>query len=299
MKNNLLIRIFFAILLAFTVNSFVYFGFVNSYSSSILNFGDFQEQFQSGIYRYRILSGHFLIWIYEFLGSLNIDYGIFKLKFLNSASEPQMFISFYVLNTFFLMLSAVVMVMITENKNFEATPSEKLLIISAAIFTVGLSQFVIVPYDVSSYFFLLLFIWLFLKYPEKQNTLQLLLPAVVLIFSTLNRESSALSLSLAATLLYSKWGLKKESIWPVSILAITFIAVYLGMRLINESFTTNDGSLLTENLSQPKNFLGMLFWAVFLVFSLLLANNAANRRNILIFHLISLPYIVFLHRDSL
>lgn len=278
-------------LLAFTVNSFVYFSFGNIYSSSILSYKEFSEQFHSGIYQYRILSGYFLIWIYEFLSSLNIDYQIFKLKFLNPNSEPEMYLSFYILNTFFLVLSSALMVLLTETKNFAATNSEKLLIIILGIFSIVLTQFVIVPYDVSSYFFLLLFFYFLLKYLEKNSTPNLIILSIIIFVCTLNRESSALSLSLAATLLYSKFGLKKETFIPILVLGIVFISTYFGMRLMSENFTTNDGTLFKENFTQPKNYLGMLFWLVFFSLTLLLSEGKEQRKNIIIFHLFSIPYI--------
>lgn len=292
MKLNLLSKIIFAVLLAFTVNSFVYFGFANVYSSKILNIESFQDQFHSGIYQYRILSGYFLIWIYDFLSSLNLDYSIFKLKFLNPDSEPQMYLSFYILNTFFIMLSAAILVIITEFKSIVATYSEKLLISAVAIFCVALSQFVIVPYDISSYFFLLLFFYFLIQYLEKQSVSKLIFLSIILLVSTLNRESSALSLSLAATLLYSKFGLKKESILPIAALTIVFLGVYFGLRITSENFTTNDGNLLIHNFTQPKNILGLLFWAVFFVFTLILAKDQKAFKQILLFHLLSFPYLV-------
>ena len=278
--------------LAFTVNSFVYFSFGNIYSSKILNYTDFSKQFHSGIYQYRILSGYFLLWIYDFLSSLNIDYSIFKFKFLNADSEPKMYLSFYILNTLFLVLSAGIMVFITETKKFVATNSEKLLLVSIAIFIIAISQFVIVPYDVSSYFFLLVFFYFLLKNLEKSSSLNLIILGFILIISTLNRESSALSISLAATLLYAKLGLKKEMIKPILILAIAFIAVYFGMRFMNESFSTNDGNLLLQNFTEPKNMLGLLFWIVLFIFSLIIAKNHQAKRNILIFHLFAIPYLL-------
>ncbi len=292
MKINLFSKIIFILLLAFTVNSFVYFSFGNLYSSTVLNYADFENQFHSGIYQYRILSGYFLIWIYDFLSSLNIDYQIFKLKFFNTDAEPKMYLSFFILNTIFLILSSIVLVFITETKNFIATQSEKILMISVAIFAISLSQFVIVPYDVSSYFFLLLFFFFLLKYLEKDSALNLIILLVILIISTFNRESSALSLSLAATLLYAKFGLKKKMYLPIIFLFVSFIAVYLGMRLWSESFSTNDGNLLEENFSQPKNFLGILFWMIFFIFTLILAKDRKGVRLILIFHVLSFPYIL-------
>ena len=278
--------------MAFTVNSFVYFSFGNLYSSTVLNYADFENQFHSGIYQYRILSGYFLIWIYDFLSSLNIDYQIFKLKFFNTDAEPKMYLSFFILNTIFLILSSIVLVFITETKNFIATQSEKILMISVAIFAISLSQFVIVPYDVSSYFFLLFFFFFLLKYLEKDSALNLIILLVILIISAFNRESSALSLSLAATLLYAKFGLKKKMYLPIIFLFVSFIAVYLGMRLWSESFSTNDGNLLEENFSQPKNFLGILFWMIFFIFTLILAKDRKGVRLILIFHVLSFPYIL-------
>ena len=291
MKVNLFSKLIFAALLAFVVNSFVYFSFGNIYSSTILNYENFQEQFHSGIYQYRILSGYFLVWIYNLLSGLNFDYQIFKLKFFDQESEPKMFLAFFILNTFFLVLSSFVMVLITESKNFIATESEKILMIWAAVFVIAISQFVIVPYDVSSYFFLLLFFWIFLMYLNEGSAAILILLVAVLSVSTLNRESSALSLSLAATLLYGKFGLGKKTFIPVAILGAVFLAVYLGMRFFNESFTTNDGNLLVLNF-QPKNILGLLFWVVFFIFTLILSKDKTALRNILIFHLLAAPYIL-------
>ena len=292
MKLNLLSKIIFAVLLAFTVNSFVYFGFANIYSSKILNIQSFQEQFHSGIYQYRILSGYFLIWIYDILSTLHIDYEIFKFKFVNPDSEPQMYLSFYILNTFFIILSAAMMVLITESKSFIATNSEKLLIIAVAIFVIALSQFVIVPYDVSSYFFLLIFFYFLIQYLQQQSNSKLVILSFIIIISTLNRESSALSLSLAATLLFSKFGLQKKTILPILVLGMIFIGVYFGLRLISENFSTNDGNLLIQNFTEPKNILGILFWLVFFVFTMMLGKDQKVAKHIVLFHLLSFPYLL-------
>ena len=292
MKLNILSKIIFAILLAFTVNSFVYFGFANIYSSTIFNYENFHEQFNSGIYQYRILSSYFFVWVYDFLSFLNVDYQVFKLKFINPNSEPQMYLSFYILNTFFMVLSAIMLVLITDSKNFIATSAEKILIVAISLFSIALSTFVIVPYDVSSYFFILVFFYFMLQYLQKQSILLLVLLSIIIILSTFNRESSALSLSLAATLLYSKFGLKKETIVPIVVLGLSFLGVYLGLRLISENFTTNDGNLLVQNFTQPKNLLGLLFWLVFFGFTLMLAKDKKTLNYILLFHLLSFPYLL-------
>ncbi|QDP85552.1 hypothetical protein FNJ88_08255 [Chryseobacterium sp. SNU WT5] len=292
MKLNLPSKIIFAMLLAFTINSFVYFGFANVYSSTILNYAHFQDQFQSGIYQYRILSGYLLGAVYECLSTLNIDYSIFKLKFINPQAEPQMYLSFYILNTVFIILSAFILVLITESKSFIASHSEKTLFVAVAVFIIGLTQFVIVPYDVSSYFFLLLFFYVLLQYLKDQSFFNIIILSVILLFSTLNRESSALSLSLAATLLYSKFGIQKKSVSLIVILVMIFMAVYFGLRVMSENFTTNDGNLFIQNFTQPKNILGILFWIVFFIFTLILAKDQKAIKHILLFHLLATPYLV-------
>ncbi|SFI93838.1 hypothetical protein SAMN05421638_1622 [Kaistella treverensis] len=291
MKIPLFFRLSFAVLLAFTVSTFVYFGFVNSYSSTIFNHQNFQEQFQSGIYQYRILSSYLLLWIYDFLGTFKIDYQIFKLKFLDKSAEPRMFLAFYMVNTLFLALSAFFLVLIMEAKNFVAINSEKILITVVAIFTICISQFVIVPYDVASYFLLLLFYYFLLKYVKKLDFSTLIILGIILLISTLIRESSALSISLAATLLFTQYKFKKEAFLPVSFLVLMFLIAYVGIRVLHQDFTTTDGNLLSQNLSQPKNFLGIILWIMFLSLSLFLAKDKKAVRAILVFHALSLPYV--------
>ncbi len=269
----------------------MYFGFVNNYSSSLFNYAKFQEQYNSGIYQYRILSSSVLLLIYNFLETLNLDYSTLKLKFLDKSAEPQMFLAFYILNTIFLILSGILLVIIMETKSFIATQSEKILLLAVAVLTIALSQFVIVPYDVAGYFFLLFFYYFLIKYLKKQNFSILIFLGIILLVSTLVRESSALSLSLAATLLTAKFGLKKEALFPLFFLVLIFLSAYIGLRLIDGTFTTTDGNLFALNISQPKNILGLIFWLVMFSLTLILAKDKNALKNIIVFHAYSLPYL--------
>ncbi len=279
-------------MLAFLVSTFVYLSFANIYSSKILNFQAFEQQFGTGIYQYRKLSGWLLRGVYDFLQTLNIDYQIFKFRFIDPHTEPAFYLSFFLVNTFFLMISAMLLTWLAESKAFEGTDAEKTLICSIIIFVIGLSQFVIVPYDVSSYFFLILFFYFFIKFLNQENTKYLLTLCLILAFSTLNRETAALSVSFAATLLYAKNGLKKATVIPVIILAVVFLITYLGLRIFSDSLTTNDGNLLIGNFTQPKNLLGIMFWLVFSIFAMFLAKSTVNAKCILLFHALSVPYIL-------
>lgn len=286
------LRLMFLMAMAFVINTFIYFSFANIYSSEILTFQKFADQFQSGVYQYRVLSGYFFIWIYDFLSILKLDYSIFKLKFLKADSEPQVFLAFYVLNTLFFVATAVVLHFILKCKQIVATSTEKLLIGVVCIFTIALTQFVILPYDVSSYFFLLLFFYFLIKYIEESSRIKLVILTILILISALNRETAALSISLTATILYLKFGISRRSIIPLIPLIIAFLAVYFGLRIFNETFSTNDGDLFLQNFTTPKNWLGILFWLTFFAFTLLLSKDKNYRKSILIFHLFSFPYIL-------
>lgn len=290
--NSNFTDILFAALFAAAVSTLVYFGFANIYSSGILNYTQFSEQFQSGIYQHRVLSGWMLTGIYDFLGTLNLNYDIFRLQFLEKASEPRFYIALYLLNTLFTVLTAICAVLITKSKLFQGTDSEKILTVSTAVFTIALSQFVIVPYDASSYFFLLFFLLFFIRYINNRNSQQLVFLIIIIALSTFNRESSALSLSLAAAVLYSKYGLKRQTLAPLLILSAVFIASYCAIRLFGNNFATNDGNLLIQNFTDPKNWLGLTCWIIFFWFSTRISNTVQNTKIIYLFHLFSLPYLI-------
>ena len=284
-------HIIYFMLLAITVNSFVYFGFANTYSTTILNHHQFIEQFHSGIYQYRILSGYLLMGIYQFLGEFNLDYSIFKFKFIEENSEPRMYLALYLLNTIFLTLCSLFIYGITKSKLFNASKSEKIYLPTVAILIMAVTQFVIVPYDCSSYFFLALFIYLFLKYLKENKTSTLLLLGLTLALSTINRESSALSISFGAVLLYHQFGISKKSIVPTGIFVLVFIAIYLGLRLSRGSFDTNDGLLIYENFTQAKNLLGLIFMGLLLHFTLIICESKIQKKLIWSFLFFAIPYL--------
>ncbi|MPS72767.1 MAG: hypothetical protein E2590_06375 [Chryseobacterium sp.] len=291
MKVNLFFKIIFVTLFAIVVNIFIYFAFGSVYSAPLFNIDSFKEQYESGVYQYRWLSTSLLIYIYNFLEGLPFEIRL-KMDFWDKNAQPNMFFAYAFLNTFFLILTNIVLLLITETKYFFANQSEKIFVITLSTLSIGLSQFVLVPYDCSSYFFLFVFVLIFLKYMENKRLVLFLVLISILMISTLNRESSALSLSFAAVFLYNKYGLNKESWQPLVYLLIGFLATYIGVRLATDSFEIRNENFFVGNVTQTRSLFGILFWIVFFVFSLLVSNNRQTTRNILIFHLFSLPYII-------
>ena len=290
LEDNLFFKIIFVSMFAVIVNIFIYFAFGNVYTAPLFNIDSFKEQYESGVYQYRWLSTYLLIYIYDFLESLPFKIKL-KMDFWDKNAQPNMFFAYAFLNTFFLILSNIILLLITETKYFLANQSEKIFIITISTFSIGISQFVLVPYDCSSYFFLFAFVFLFLKYLESKKLILMLLLVLILMISTLNRESSALSISFAAVILYQLFGLKKESLIPILYLGIGFLATYILVRLAADSFEIRNDNFFLGNISETRSRFGILFWIVFFIFSLLVSNNKQTTKNILIFHLLSLPYI--------
>ncbi|MPT31563.1 MAG: hypothetical protein E2600_07830 [Chryseobacterium sp.] len=291
MKVNLFFKIIFVTLFVIVINIFIYFAFGSVYSAPLLNIDSFKEQYESGVYQYRWLSTSLLIYIYNFLESLPFRIRL-KMDFWDKNAQPNMFFAYAFLNTFFLISANIVLLLITETKYFVANQSEKIFVVTLSTLSIGLSQFVLVPYDCSSYFFLFVFVLIFLKYLKNKRLILLFVLISILMISTLNRESSALSLSFAAVFLYNKYGLNKKSWLPMVYLVIGFLATYIGVRLAVDSFEIRNENFFLENMIQTRNRFGILFWIVFFVFGLLVSNNKQTTRNILIFHLFSLPYII-------
>lgn len=291
MNVNLFFKIIFVMFFAIVVNMFIYFAFGNVYSAPLFNIDAFKEQYESGVYQYRWLSTSLLIYIYEFLESLPFKIRL-KMDFWDQNAQPNMFFAYAFLNTFFLILSNIVLLLITETKYFLANQSEKIFIITLSTLSIGISQFVLVPYDCSSYFFLFSFVLVFLKYLENRKNILMFLLILILVISTLNRESSALSISFAAVMLYQLFGLKKETLLPVLYLIIGFLTTYILVRLSADSFEIRNDNFFIGNIRETRSRFGILFWMVFFMFSLLVSNDKQSTKNILLFHLISLPYIV-------
>lgn len=281
------IEILFVLAFCVIVNTFLYFSFANVYSSETLNAEHFTHQYTNGVYQYRFLSTYLLLKIYDFLNTIHIPIG-FKFYFWKENATPRLFLAFYLLNTFFLGLCGLISLFIQKGKT---NRKERLLTTSVVVFGIVISQFVLVPYDISSYFFILLFLYLLKKYLEREDFKTLFLLGGVLFISTLNRESSALSISLAGSILFLKNGLVKKTILPLGLFVVIFIITYLGMRFQYGGFSTNDGNLLIENLTMPKNYLGLLFGVIFFGFTLLISGRE-KWQAIILFHLLSLPYIV-------
>jgi len=116
---------------------------------------------------------------------------------------------------------------------------------------------------------------------------------MLVFLSTLNRESSALSLSLLALLFAKKYGITKKLLWSISFPTMTFVLTYLLTRLLiidpeHQKLYFRDAGHLLYSI----NVAGIIFWVIFFYFALAICRSEENRRMVIWYHVLSLPYIL-------
>ena len=139
-------------MLAFTVNIFVYFSFGNIYSSTLFNHETFVEQYKNGIHQYRFLSTEIFLWLHNIFINLPFEIPL-KGYFWNPSGQNEMLITYFTINTFFLCLSAILLGWIMDLKTINANNTDKILVPILGVFAIIITQYIVVPYDNSSYFF--------------------------------------------------------------------------------------------------------------------------------------------------
>lgn len=292
MKNNLITSIIVVILVSYLSSQIVYFGFTSNYSVNHFSKATYEGLFEHGVFGYRILSRYMLLGLDDFLDSHYPDKKPYRqIMFLDRRGNINFYLAFFYLNTFFLILTSIVAVLLLEMKGiFKTTPQESMLILFFIPILVNITQFCIVTYDMLGCFFELLTIYIFLKYLNKNFVLALITICLLVVLATLNRESSALTVSLIIALILFSEGFSDRAIVVIMAVSLSFLITYFALRY----FINPDPRLILEPVPDDYRIysnLGGLFWLLFFYFSIAVSNTVKNRKMIIAYHLISLPYI--------
>ncbi len=270
---------------------FIWMGFVNSYSAKLFNPVHFNSQFHSGVYQFRILSIKGVELLYHFIKAKNLTLPMSGGNLYGAGFDPHLFTSIILYNGFFLLLLTGIILLLTEENRIRGSIKSRTMLALILVMICGISQFVLVLYDYSAWFFLLANLFLIIQYGETKNTKLLLVLACLFSVSVINRETAALSISSWAAYFIWKEGIRSKTAWIGSAIgAFIFLAIYTGLRVNAGTITITDGNLLYENFSQIKNLSGLLFSLMLFGLSLFFSTSK-NRRLILLFHFFSLPYL--------
>jgi len=215
----------------------VYYGFVTNYTSQVFSHQGFVNQYENGIYKYRMLGREALLEMERLVkahGPLPLRPPA-SLRLLDRAGDPDLYAAYFLLNTLFLCLTCSVLFVAFHQggKAGEELPADLAVLASALV--MAITQYVVVPYDTLSYFFLALGIALSLHPSPGHGRLGLLALATVL--GTLTRETAALipafffALHHREILVWPFGDRPKRRLLQFLLVSAAFLAAYLALRL--------------------------------------------------------------------
>ncbi|TAL68089.1 MAG: hypothetical protein EPN82_11860 [Bacteroidetes bacterium] len=231
--NRILEIFLLCIVLPITMNVIIYFCFSTHYTHYVFSESSFSRQYDHGIYKYRILSKYMLLELHKIINK-NIAESEPKdfLKVLDTEGTNNFYAAYFVLNTFFSIMFALLVYMLLFNFKFleYLNNYDKLISFLNINLLMYISQYVFVPYDISGYTFLILSVILTLFFLEQKKNIYLLIFCFVLILSTLNREVSYVSLAFYAAFFITVGNLK-DNIKNLIVPILCFILTYLLLRI--------------------------------------------------------------------
>lgn len=289
----------FVIIIVFPliISVITHFGYISGYTEDVFSENSFTQQYDEGIYKYRVLSKYLLLETNKILSQTKLDDMDNMLsrnvKFFDESGKLSFYFSYFVINSIFFILSALIFYFILKKNIFYEDIDKISLSLIVYAVVIPIFQYVVVPYDYSSYFFNNLIILIFLNNIKNNKLSNSILLFIVVIIATLNRETSALAISLIATIALKERDNLIESLKLLLAPALAFITTYIALRLW---FGFDTGLIhkftLLLNLISPLNLFG-IFTGVLSVYLLFyFANEKSLKRLLINYLLLSSPYIV-------
>lgn len=283
----------------FVLSMVAYYGFVSNYTGGLFSEEHFRAQYESGIYRYRILGRISLLKINDVLEQSTFPAMAPRaIFFLDRDASLVLYTAYFLNNVIFLCLACGVLVLLFEKLAPPGAVWIGDLSVLLLCLLMAITQYVIVPYDTMTYFFLALAFYLIagLKQDEKQPV-RLALLGLVVVLGALTRETAALIPAFYAAVHHRRL-LARPFRWNAHhsillFLGACFLLTYAGMRLVlgaGKNAMFEDVQFL-QNLLTPFALSGLLFaLAVMTVLTL----SGPGRRESVVFLLTSLPYLLFI-----
>ncbi len=290
MKFNLFMTAILAIMLSMVVSKIVYFGFTPNYGADIFSHKAFDARFNHGGDQYRVLSKYLVYGVDGLLGRSMKEGGAeARLRTVTGGASERFYYAIYYVNTLFLALTSLMVVMLLNlDKSLRFSDTEKILLVFFVPVLIGLSQFTVHYYDLSSYFLQLLILYVFLK-----NQSMLLIMGLI-VLSTLNRESAEVSVAMIALLLVTRYGATRRVIWNIVGMAACWVVTYVVLRVVvGAGGPPPKAAANAGNGFEPDMFMmGLIFWVLFVYLPFAMAATEENKWLIGGFFLLSLPYII-------
>jgi hypothetical protein len=221
-----------------------------------------------------------------------------RLLALDPKADLIFYFTYFLISTLFSILTTLCILRIFEMKTFFVMSDQlKMLITMLITFFIGITQFVITPYDVMGYFFMTICLVFFLKHVEKKTKIYGVLLYGSIALATLVRESSLIVLCFMGAVYIYRYGLMNMQ-WIQKMIgpALAYFIPYAALRLYftGEKRVFQDITFLQNFQFQARNLIAWSFFLVFLYLCFNLASGKENRNLILTFLLLAIPYLLII-----
>lgn len=296
MKFNLFMTSVLVIMLSMVVSKIVYFGFTPNYGADIFSHKAFDARFDHGGYQYRVLSKYLVYGVDGLLGRSMKERGAeARVGAVSGGASERFYYAIYYVNTLFLALTSLMVVLLLNlDKRLRFSDTEKILLVFFVPVLIGLTQFTVHYYDLSSYFLELLILYVFLKNIDSRYSQTMTTIMGLIVLSALNRELAEVSVALIAVLLLTRFGATRSVIWSIVGMAACWLVTYVVLRVvIGAGGPPPKAAAITSNAFEPDMFMmGVIFWVLFVYLPFAIAETDENKWLIGGFFLFSLPYII-------
>jgi hypothetical protein len=296
MKFNLFMASVLVIMLSMVVSKIVYFGFTPNYEADIFSHRGFDSRFDHGGYQYRVLSKYLVYGMDGLLGrSMNEGGAERRVEDISYMASDRFYFAIYYVNTLFLALTSLMVVLLLNlEKGLRVSDTEKMLLMFLVPILIGLTQFAVHYYDLSSYFFELLILYVFLKNINSRYGLTMTTIMGLVILSTLNRESAEVSVAMIAVVLLTRFGATRRVVWSVTGMAACWLLTYFVLKVeIGPGEPQGWFPATAGNGFEPDMFMmGVIFWILFIYPPFAVAATEENKFLIGGFFVLGLPYII-------
>jgi hypothetical protein len=277
----------------------VYFGYASNISGHVFSEAGFAAIYDNGVFRYRVLGKTLLRFMHEAIHVLGLPtYAPEVLIKADPSLTAAFYSAYFYLNALLLCLTSSVLFVVISQIGNSATPEASDLVLIASVGLMVLSQFVVVPYDMLSYLFLAIAIYLVHAGPTDPRRLGAL--CVVMLMAALTRETAAIILAYYFAvhfdlLVHPSRAASRTISHRVALLILVacFLAVYIGLRLwfgIGESTVyhrTRGWRDFTENFT----LVGGAFFVASVALALL---HKRAQRTSMLFVIASAPYWIMI-----
>jgi len=264
----------------------------NLTSGELFSKQGFEGQYENGVYKYRVLGRILLLKTYDLITLYQIPASAPK-SILDGHGDPQFYAAYFFMNTIFLCLTSVVLFFIFDGHHRKDFTTVELPLLFLCIL-MAITQFVVVPYDTLSYFFVALAAQLIIH--DNRTSRRTIALGAIVILATLTRESSSLILAFYFAINYrdllarpANFRLNQKQRALLTI-AFCFLCTYVGLRFIfGYEHAVYQRFRLLANMTSQLSVSGAIFFASL---AFLLLSTKPSSKEISVFFIAALPYIL-------